>query len=133
MTRHSSLSLVRRLFGEGLGTAFLVAVVIGSGVMGEQLADGNDAVALLGNTIATGAGLIALILIFGPVSGAHFNPVVSLSFALQRKLPWRECVAYIAIQIVGGIAGCDTGAYYVQPAADNGFNTYANRDWYLDK
>jgi glycerol uptake facilitator-like aquaporin len=97
--------LPRRLFVEGLGTALLVAIVIGSGIMGEQLAAGNAALALLGNTLATGAGLVVLILVFGPVSGAHFNPVVSLSFALQRKLPWIECLAYAALQILGGIVG----------------------------
>ena len=95
----------RRLVAEGIGTALLVAVVVGSGIMGEQLADGNDAVALLGNTLATGAALVVLILIFGPVSGAHFNPVVSLSFALQGELRWRDLFAYLPVQIAGGIAG----------------------------
>lgn len=98
-------TLSRRLFAEGLGTALLVAVVIGSGIMGEQLAAGNAAIALLGNTLATGAALTVLILVFGAISGAHFNPVVSLSFALQRKLPWRECGLYTAVQILGGIGG----------------------------
>jgi len=73
--------------------------------MGEQLADGNDAVALLGNTLATGAALVVLILIFGPVSGAHFNPVVSLSFALQGELRWADLVAYLPVQVAGAIAG----------------------------
>ena len=98
-------SLVRRLFAEGVGTALLVAIVVGSGIMGEQLAAGNAAVALLGNALATGAGLVVLILVFGPLSGAHFNPVVSLSFALQKKLPWRECAYYAAVQSAGGLAG----------------------------
>lgn len=97
--------LVRRLFAEALGTALLVAVVIGSGIMGESLADGNVAIALLGNTFATGAILVVLILIFGPISGAHFNPVVSMSFSIQGKLPWIEFLAYVPVQIIGGIAG----------------------------
>lgn len=105
MTASSPFDLKRRLFSEWLGTALLVAVVIGSGIMGENLADGNEAIALLGNTLATGAALVVLILIFGPISDAHFNPVVSLSFALQRKLPWPEFVAYIIMQIIGGMAG----------------------------
>lgn len=97
--------LKRRLVAEGLGTALLVATVIGSGIMGEQLAGGNVAIALLGNTIATGAVLVVLILVFGAVSGAHFNPVVSLSFALQRRLAWKEFLAYVPVQVVGGIIG----------------------------
>ncbi len=105
MATPDSFDLKRRLFSEWLGTALLVAVVVGSGIMGENLADGNAAVALLGNTLATGAMLAVLILIFGPISGAHFNPVVSLSFALQRKLPWPEFLAYIMMQIIGAVAG----------------------------
>ena len=105
MTAPESFDLKRRLFAEGLGTALLVAAVIGSGIMGEQLAGGNEALALLGNTLATGAVLVVLILIFVPISGAHFNPVVSLSFALQGKLKWTEFPAYVALQIAGGIAG----------------------------
>ncbi len=105
MTACSAFDLKRRLFSEWLGTALLVAVVIGSGIMGENLADGNEAIALLGNTLATGAALVVLILIFGPISGAHLNPVVSLSFALQRKLPWPEFLAYIIVQIIGGVTG----------------------------
>ncbi|MGH6959472.1 MAG: MIP/aquaporin family protein [Dongiaceae bacterium] len=99
------IDLPRRLAAEALGTALLVAVVIGSGIMGERLAAGNDAVALLGNTLATGAALPVLILVFGPISGAHFNPVVSASFALQRTLPWNECAAYVPVQVAGAIAG----------------------------
>jgi glycerol uptake facilitator-like aquaporin len=98
-------TLKQRLFAEALGTALLVATVIGSGIMGERLAAGNAAIALLGNTIATGAVLVVLILVFGPISGAHFNPVVSLSFAVQRQLKWTECLFYSAVQIMGGIAG----------------------------
>ena len=105
MTVSNPFSLSRRLVAELIGTALLVAVVVGSGIMGERLAGGNEAIALLGNTVATGAALVVLILIFGPVSGAHFNPVVSLSFALQSKLSWGECLVYTAVQIVGGIAG----------------------------
>jgi len=104
MTTHK-FDLTRRLFAEALGTALLVAVVIGSGIMGDQLAGGNAALALLGNTLATGAALVVLILIFGPVSGAHFNPVVSLSFALRRQLPWAECLAYALLQVIGAVAG----------------------------
>jgi glycerol uptake facilitator-like aquaporin len=98
-------SLKQRLFAEALGTALLVATVIGSGIMGERLAAGNVAIALLGNTIATGAILVVLILVFGPISGAHFNPVVSLSFAVQRQLKWTEGLFYSAVQIMGGMAG----------------------------
>ena len=83
-----AFSIPRRLFGEALGTALLLAVVIGSGIMGERLAGGNVAIALLGNTLATGAGLVVLISIFGPVSGAHFNPAVTAVFALRREIGW---------------------------------------------
>jgi glycerol uptake facilitator-like aquaporin len=95
----------RRLVAEGLGTAFLLAIVIGSGIMGERLAGGNVAIALLGNTIATGAGLVALILMFGTISGAHFNPVVTLSEAWQKNIPLSEVLPYIAVQILGAFAG----------------------------
>jgi glycerol uptake facilitator-like aquaporin len=98
-------ALSRRLAAEFLGTAFLVAAVVGSGIMGERLAGGNVAVALLANTIATGAALVALILAFGPISGAHLNPAVSLADALEGGLPWKETPPYISVQIVGGIAG----------------------------
>lgn len=97
--------LPRRLIAEGLGTALLLAVIIGSGIMGERLAGGNLAIALLGNTIATGAGLVVLITIFGPLSGAHFNPVVSLMFALRRELSWSDAFAYIIMQVAGAILG----------------------------
>jgi len=99
------MTLQRRLVAEGLGTAFLLAVVIGSGIMGERLAGGNVAIALLGNTIATGAGLVSLILMFGTVSGAHFNPAVTLSEAWQKNMPSSEVLPYIAVQIIGAFAG----------------------------
>ena len=94
-----------RLTAEFIGTAFLVAAVVGSGIMGERLAGGNVAVALLANTIATGAALVALILTFGPISGAHFNPVVSLSLAVRKHTPWREVPFYIAAQVIGAVLG----------------------------
>jgi glycerol uptake facilitator-like aquaporin len=100
-----SFDLGRRLLAEGLGTALLLAIVIGSGVMGERLASGNVAIALLGNTVATGAGLVVLITIFGPLSGAHFNPVVSLMFAVRRELSWSNAFAYIVLQVIGAILG----------------------------
>jgi len=90
---------------ELLATALLVAVVIGSGIMGEALAAGNGAVALLANTLATGAGLVTLILTFGPVSGAHMNPVVTIADAAHGGTPWREVPVYVVVQIVGGLAG----------------------------
>jgi len=99
------MSLSRRLLAEGLGTAFLLAVVVGSGIMAERLAGGNVALALLANAIATGAGLIALILMFGTISGAHFNPVVTLSEAWQKNMPASEVAPYIAVQVVGAFAG----------------------------
>jgi glycerol uptake facilitator-like aquaporin len=97
--------LARRLAAEAVGTALLLATVIGSGIMAQRLAGGNIALALLGNTLPTGAILVVLILIFGPVSGAHFNPVVSMVFALRKELPWRDATAYIAMQIAGALAG----------------------------
>jgi len=101
----SAASLSRRLFAETLGTAFLLAAVVGSGIMAERLSGGNNALALLGNTLPTGAILTVLILIFGPVSGAHLNPAVSIAFALRGELPWRRAPGYIAAQIVGSIIG----------------------------
>ncbi len=98
-------SLARRAVAEFLGTAFLVSAVIGSGIMADRLSDGNVALALLANTIATGAALIALILAFGPISGAHFNPVVTIMDALESGLPWRETPHYVVGQVLGGITG----------------------------
>ncbi len=100
--------LLRKLVAEGLGTALLLAAVVGSGIMGEQLAGGNVAIALLANTIATGAALVALILTFGPISGAHFNPAVTLADASQGGLPWREVPGYVVAQIAGAFAGVAT-------------------------
>lgn len=100
-----SPTLSRRLVAEGLGTALLLAVVVGSGIMAERLAGGNVALALLANAIATGAGLVALILMFGAVSGAHFNPVVTLSEAWLGKLAARDVLPFVAVQIAGAFAG----------------------------
>ena len=101
----SQFDLRRRLVSETLGTAMLLATVVGSGIMAENLAGGNVAIALLGNTIPTGAILVVLITIFGPISGAHFNPAVTLSFLLRRKITIGAAIAYVAVQIIGGIIG----------------------------
>jgi glycerol uptake facilitator-like aquaporin len=98
-------STARRLAAELLGSALLLAIVIGSGIMGERLAGGNAAIALLGNTLSTGAGLVVLITIFGPVSGAHFNPAVTLVFALRREISWPLAFGYVAAQVVGAVLG----------------------------
>src|SRR5512147_2243389 len=98
-------SLLQRTFCEWLGTAFLLAAVVGSGIMAQRLAGGNVALALLCNTLATGAILAVLILMFGAVSGAHFNPAVSLAFALRGELPWCTAALYVATQVLAGIAG----------------------------
>lgn len=95
----------RRLVAEALGTALLLAVVVGSGIMGEHLSGGNVAIALLGNTLATGAALVVLIWVFGPISGAHFNPTVTLVAALRRELPVALALAYPLAQVLGGVAG----------------------------
>jgi glycerol uptake facilitator-like aquaporin len=99
------VDLKRKIVAEGLGTALLLATVIGSGIMGERLAQGNIAIALLANTVATGAALVALILTFGPISGAHFNPAVTLADASQGGISWRDVPAYIIAQVVGAFAG----------------------------
>jgi glycerol uptake facilitator-like aquaporin len=104
----AAVDLRRRVISEGLGTAFLLATVIGSGIMGERLSGGNVAIALLANTLATGAVLVALILTFGPISGAHFNPAVTLADASQGGMPWREVPAYVAAQVVGAFGGVAT-------------------------
>ena len=98
-------SLLRRSSAEFVGTAFLVAAVVGSGIMGDRLSNGNVALALLANTVATGAALVALIFTFGSISGAHFNPVVTIADALESGIPWPETPSYIFAQIVGGITG----------------------------
>jgi glycerol uptake facilitator-like aquaporin len=99
------LTLVQRGVSEALGTGLLVAAVVGSGIMGERLAGGNVGLALLANTAATGAALVALILTFGPLSGAHFNPIVTLAECLSGTLPGRDVPAYIAAQVTGGLLG----------------------------
>ncbi|HLY56669.1 MAG TPA: MIP/aquaporin family protein [Stellaceae bacterium] len=108
--------LGRRLAAEALGTALLLAVVIGSGIMGERLAGGNVALALLGNTLATGAGLVVLITIFGPLSGAHFNPAVTLVFALRREIGVREALAYVLVQLASAMLGVQAAhAMFAEP------------------
>jgi glycerol uptake facilitator-like aquaporin len=98
-------SLARRATAEALGTAFLLATVVGSGIMGEKLSGGNVAIALLANTMATGAGLVALILTFGPISSAHMNPAVTLADATQGGLAWHDVPAYLVAQVVGAFGG----------------------------
>jgi glycerol uptake facilitator-like aquaporin len=101
----TQMNLTRRLTAEAVGTALLLATVVGSGIMGERLAGGNVAIALLANTVATGAALVTLILTFGPISGAHFNPAVTMADASQGGLAWREVPSYIIAQIVGAFVG----------------------------
>jgi glycerol uptake facilitator-like aquaporin len=95
----------RRVVAEAVGTAFLLMAVVGSGIMGERLSAGNVAIALLVNTLATGAALVALILTFGPISGAHFNPCVTLAIAVEGGIPWREVPSYLCAQVVGAFTG----------------------------
>jgi glycerol uptake facilitator-like aquaporin len=99
------MTLTRRLVAEFLGTAGLLAVVVGSGIMGDRLSQGNEAIALLANSLATGAGLVALIQTFGPVSGAHFNPAVTLVEALWKRIEWSEALGYGLVQLLGAICG----------------------------
>ena len=99
------MNLVRRATAEFIGTSLLLAVVVGSGIMGERLAGGNVALALLGNSIATGGGLIALILMFGSISGAHYNPAVSLALAASRRHAWSDVSVYVIAQIAGAVIG----------------------------
>src|ERR687884_351153 len=99
------MAAAKRIVAEAVGTAFLLATVVGSGIMGERLAGGNVAIALLANTFATGATLVALILTFGPISGAHFNPAVTLADAWQRGIAWRDVPAYIFAQVCGAFVG----------------------------
>lgn len=98
-------TLTARLLGEGLGTLLLLATVIGSGIMGETLSGGNVAIALLGNTVATGAVLVVLITMLGPISGAHFNPAVTLVMLVAREISLREAVLYVLVQVVAAVAG----------------------------
>ena len=97
--------MIRKLFAEWLGTLFLLATVVGSGIMAEKLAGGNVAIALLGNTIPTGAILVVLILVFGPISGAHFNPAVTLAFYIRKEISAKDSGLYVVVQVIGGIAG----------------------------
>src|SRR5215510_12381252 len=97
--------MMKQATSEAVGSAFLLAVVVGSGIMGERLAGGNVAIALLANTLATGAALVALILTFGPISGAHFNPVVTIADAWEGGRPWRDVPGYIAAQVLGALLG----------------------------
>jgi glycerol uptake facilitator-like aquaporin len=99
------MTLVKRCAAEFLGTAFLLAAVVGSGIMAERLSGGNAAIALLANTIATGAVLMCLIAALGSICGAHFNPAVSLAEAMRKGLPWKDLPAYVAVQLLGAVAG----------------------------
>ena len=123
MAKHD---LPRRLAAEFIGTAFLLATVVGSGIMGETLSNGNDAIALLGNTIATGAILVVLILVFGPISGAHFNPAVTLAFLLRREISFNYSMIYVAVQIVAGLFGVFIAhIMFGEPAFSASINTRA--------
>jgi len=102
---HSTPDIARRLVAEALGTALLVAIVVGSGIRAERLAAGDTALALLCNALATGAGLVALLVSLGPVSGGHFNPVVSLSNLIQGRLSPREAAGYVLVQLIGAVLG----------------------------
>ena len=99
------MTTARRLVAEGLGTALLLAIVVGSGIMGQRLSGGNDAIALLGNTLSTGAGLVVLLHIFGPISGAHFNPVVTLAQMLRREIGPPMAAGYVVVQGIGAVLG----------------------------
>ena len=98
-------TLARRVVAEAIGTVFLLAAVVGSGIMAERLASGDTALVLLANTLATGAALLALILTFGPISGAHFNPIVSLSSLIEKELDWKHFAFYSCTQVAGAVAG----------------------------
>lgn len=105
MSEAAEASLQRRVVAEGVGAALLLATVVGSGIMGERLSGGSAGLALLANTLATGAVLVALILALGPISGAHFNPAVSLCLAWERAFPWRDVSRYVAAQFIGAVTG----------------------------
>jgi glycerol uptake facilitator-like aquaporin len=100
-----AFDMAHRLAAEALGTALLLAIVVGSGIMGERLDGGNAAIALLANTLATGAGLVVLITVLGPISGAHFNPAVTLAFAIRREIAWPRAASYAAAQVIAGVIG----------------------------
>lgn len=123
-------NLRARLTAEFLGSAFLVAAVIGSGIMGERLAGGNVAIALLANTIATGAALVALILTLGPISGAHLNPAVTLADAMEHGIPWPEAAAYVVVQCAGGIAGAIL-AHLIFGLRWYSFSSHSRHGWAL--
>src|SRR5438552_5845763 len=121
-------SLRKRVVAEALGTGLLVAAVVGSGIMGGRLAGGIVAIALLANTIATGAALLALILTLGPISSAHFNPAVTFADAIEHGLPWREIPAYIAAQVAGGILGAVV-AHLMFGLHWYSFSSHARQGW----
>jgi glycerol uptake facilitator-like aquaporin len=123
-------NLRARLTAEFVGSAFLVAAVVGSGIMGERLAGGNVAIALLANTIATGAALVALILTFGPISGAHLNPAVTVADAIEHGIAWPDALAYIAVQCGGGIAGAII-AHLMFGLRWYSFSTHSRHGWSL--
>jgi glycerol uptake facilitator-like aquaporin len=123
-------NLRARLVAEFLGSAFLVAAVVGSGIMGERLAGGNIAIALLANTIATGAALLALILTFGPISGAHLNPAVTLASAIERGISWPDAVAYMFAQCTGGVAGTIV-AHLMFGLRSYSFSSHSRHGWTL--
>jgi len=123
-------NLRARLTAEFLGTAFLVAAVIGSGIMGERLAGGNVAIALLANTIATGAALVALILTFGPISGAHLNPAVTVADAIEHGITWPHALAYIVVQCAGGVGGAII-AHLMFGLRWYSFSTHPRHGWSL--
>jgi glycerol uptake facilitator-like aquaporin len=120
----SEHDLPRKLTAEFLGTAFLLATVIGSGIMGETLSGGNVAIALLGNTIATGAVLAVLILVFGPISGAHFNPAVTLAFVIRREIPVKTATIYVIVQILAALFGVFVAhVMFGEPSFTSSLNT----------
>jgi len=128
------MSLNRRLAAEGLGTALLLATVVGSGVMAERLAGGNVALALLGNTIPTGAILVVLITMLGPISGAHFNPAVTFGFALRGEIGRGDAAAYVGAQIIGGLIGVAAAhAMFAMPVFSFSLNVRTGPDqWFAE-
>ena len=122
--------MVRRAAAEAIGAAFLLAAVVGSGIMGERLAGGNVAIALLANTIATGAALVALILTFGPISGAHLNPAVTVADAIEHGITWPHALAYIVVQCAGGVGGAII-AHLMFGLRWYSFSTHPRHGWSL--